>query len=238
MLFAVYWLQFPDGAFYIGATRHLATRLRFHRKGFLGAISRYIRKTGLDFTVHVLYDRLTRDKARKLEIQLIGLLKPTLNTHKGGTLGCYQPATFRECLDSARRFETRNAWQRSSDHRFYIAAAKAGWRERCCAHMRNALRKYTLEHCLETARQFKTPHDWYRAHPGAYLSSLHSGWAERCTKHMAPFRRQTHTLARCVKSASKYRDATRWFAGDSRAYRAAHRHGWLKACKKAYGTGI
>jgi len=52
--------------------------------------------------------------------------------------------TKENCLESAKKYETRSAWMKA-DPNAYAAAHKKGWIDDCCAHMKSFYVKWTRE---------------------------------------------------------------------------------------------
>lgn len=150
---------------------------------------------------------------------------------------CHRHWSLEECLESARRYDTREAWRKGDSKTHYAAYSRKedSWFEQCVAHMKPVRKQWTLEECLESARQYNARTSWKKGDHGTYFAAYSrkdEGWFEQCVAHMKPVRKQW-TLEECLKSARRYDTRKAWREGDHRAYCAAYcrkEKGWLEQC--------
>jgi len=94
--------------------------------------------------------------------------------------------TLQNCRKDAKRFQTRSAWHDESGAAFG-KAAKNGWLEICCRHMKklqNPRGFWTLEQCKRDAKRFRTKSEWERNSGSGYNKARSKGWLDECCKHM------------------------------------------------------
>tara|TARA_Y100001973_G_C5199890_1_gene336819 strand:- start:741 stop:2930 length:2190 start_codon:yes stop_codon:yes gene_type:complete len=145
--------------------------------------------------------------------------------------------TLEECLESARQYDTREAWRKGDRKAHYAAYSRKeeGWFEQCVAHMKPTRKQWTFEECLKSARQYDTRRAWKKGDHRAFFTAYSrkdKGWLEQCIAHMKPARKQW-TLEECLESARRYDTRKSWREGDYRAYYAAYyrkEKGWLEQC--------
>jgi hypothetical protein len=138
--------------------------------------------------------------------------------------------TKEDCIASALRYKTRNAW-RLGDAGAYQAAFKNEWLAECYAHMKILQRDdWTLGECKASALKYKTKVAWRAGDPTAYGAAYRNRWYGVCCAHMKPQKRNAWTLAECQSSALKYKTLAAWERGECGAYGAAFKKRWLDKC--------
>ena len=146
--------------------------------------------------------------------------------------------TKEKCIESAKKYKTRNEWK-LNENWAYDVARKKSWFEECTAHMIMPIKQksdgyWTKEKCIESARKYETRNEWRKNEGGAYMRAHKNGWLEECTAHMMQLIRKPWTKEKCIESAKKYDSISKWIKNEASAYNAAHKHGWLEEIKKLY----
>ncbi|QIG67456.1 GIY-YIG nuclease domain-containing protein [Rhizobium phage RHph_TM3_3_9] len=97
--------------------------------------------------------------------------------------------TRQRCVDEARKFETRSAFNNGSKSA-YLAAFKRGWLDDICSHMRvvrtQRPRNYwTLDNCRRAASVFRSRWEFQKQNKAAYLAARNRGWLDEICAHMS-----------------------------------------------------
>lgn len=138
--------------------------------------------------------------------------------------GGYYGWNIEDCINSAKKYKTRNKWQ-LNDFKMYQYALKYKWLEKCCEHMPKRAIKWTKESCLKEAKKHKTRSKFYIKASGAYSSAKKNKWLEECSKHMKHGTIKW-TKEECIKLAKECYNKTSF----KKAYKSAKNNGWLNEC--------
>lgn len=90
------------------------------------------------------------------------------------------------CLNEARKYENKSAWQ-SGSPLSYRWASRNGWLEKCSAHMVNVRKPdgyWTLERCKEISSKYQTKVEWRAGDRASFTAAKRGGWFELCSAHM------------------------------------------------------
>ncbi len=90
------------------------------------------------------------------------------------------------CLVEAKKYKTRNEWQKNSQTS-YNKSRMNGWYDECILHME--IKKipstyWTKELCLVEAKKYNSKSKWKKNNSSSYNSARINGWFNECTKHM------------------------------------------------------
>ena len=138
----------------------------------------------------VLINKLSEIEVEKILEDHVGkftarcLTKSELNRIKN--LGGW---TKERALKDAKKYKTRNEWDRSSHG--YNYARLNGFLEEACSHMQKvnawttARKKvWTKDAILADAKKYNRPGEWKKSNPSAYAISLRNSWHLESTAHM------------------------------------------------------
>ena len=97
--------------------------------------------------------------------------------------------TLNSCLENAKQYKTKSAWQQAKRSGYGIAA-KNKWITQCTAHMEPDARKtvgprlWTREKCFALAKSCNSRAEFKKVSGSAYLRARVSGWLDECCAHM------------------------------------------------------
>lgn len=93
------------------------------------------------------------------------------------------------CLAEAKKYRTRDEWERSSPIS-YQKAINRGWLIKCTAHIVGFKRRstvpviWTLERCIEMAKQCQKRAEFKERFHYPYEKARKNGWLDICCAHM------------------------------------------------------
>jgi hypothetical protein len=170
----IYAYEFPDNRVYIGLTYNEKKRKSEHLTDGKGPVAKYIKKTGLDPEYKKLNEYTDEKTAKILEQSFIDSYKERgwiiLNSTKAGALGGNATKwTKEECKKVALFYSRRTEFQHSIEHyTAYSAAAKHGWLDYVCEHMKVIKVYWNKESCVNEAKKYKSKTEFMRKSGGAY----------------------------------------------------------------------
>jgi hypothetical protein len=94
--------------------------------------------------------------------------------------------TKERCMEDAKQFKTRSAWQKGVGDA-YATAHRNGWIDECCTHMGSPQKPkgyWTKERCMENARHFNTRKEWVNNNGSAVAVARKNDWLDQCCAHM------------------------------------------------------
>jgi hypothetical protein len=155
--------------------------------------------------------------------------------------------TLDNCKVDAAKYGKRGEWSKNSSSA-YAAAARNGWLDECCSHMRKPRTrvkrkplKWHKEACTKDAQRFKYRSDWQRGSNSAYNSAKNNNWLDECCVHMnlkkggnterKPISRYWD-LESCRKEAERFTSISHWNDNSGSSYQAALRNNWVEQCAK------
>jgi len=141
----IYSYEFPDNHVYIGLTYNIKLREYSRNNNQTDQVTKHKQISGLVQSFNIIHDFVDYKIAQILEIETIDKYKSEgwiiLNIAKPGNLGGnYIKWTKEACLESVKKFKTRNSWRLSKDCSAYDASLKKYGKEffeECCKHMVN-----------------------------------------------------------------------------------------------------
>lgn len=150
---------------------------------------------------NTLYCYLYRNNRQLLE-KYFGNIQ---NRRKKGSLD------LRFCKEDAMKYSSRVQWQVNSGS-IYSAAAKNGWLDECCIHMKALVKRnyWTKERVINSAKQYTTIKEWSIKDAKAYDASKRHGWYKECTKYLENLKHKskkvicldTKVIYKCANTAS------------------------------------
>jgi len=136
--------------------------------------------------------------------------------------------TLERCKEDALKYNSKTEWQNNSTA--YTYALKNGWREECCAHMKNRKPNgyWTLERCKEDALKYNSKMEWRKNSTGCD-EATRNRWMEECCSHMELNKKWT--LETCKEEALTHNTRGDW-KKSGLGYDAAIKNGWYEECCK------
>jgi predicted GIY-YIG superfamily endonuclease len=225
----VYVYEFPDNTAYVGLTFNKEKRERQHQEQ--GPVYEYSKLTGLIPEIKFVSGTYVDVKdAQNLENCTVEFYRgrgwKILNTAKTGGLGaCQRIWTFESTKQEASKYNNRNQFKKNSNGA-YSAAARNGWIDEICSHMKKLRTDWTKESVGLEALKYSFRGDFAKKSPKAYAFARKNGWLNDLTKHMGT-KNITWDENKVKEIAQKYSKKEHFKVNDSAAYQAARRLGLL-----------
>lgn len=135
--------------------------------------------------------------------------------------------TKERCMLEAKKYKTRNSFQKYSSGAYNAAWGKK-WLDEICSHMELAYvpRDYwTKEICFNEAKKFNSRKEFRFYSLNAYLASRRNGWLDEICAHYDENVKQW-TREMCLKEAGKYASRDDFYRDSPNAYCECVKNGW------------
>ncbi len=197
-----------------------------------GAVARHISKSGLTPKYKKLCKHIIGEEARTNEQRFIEEYGTKgwiiLNSTKAGALGGNAVKWTKVRLPKvAKLYKRRIDFNHSPVHyTAYSAAAKHGWLQDVCKHMKLLKTYWSKEKCIKEAKRYKTRKDFGKKSGGAYNYALKHGFIDEACSHMS-VNFKSWTVETCKIEAKKYLYRHDFEKGSRSAYEFAKKRGLL-----------